>query len=200
MVEVRIASGSDAQAMLDIYKPYVYDTAISFETELPSVEQFEQRINTCLEKYPWIVCTVNNQIAAYVYASKHREREAYQWTCECSVYVDDKFKGKGIAKELYACLFWLLKFQGFRNVYAGITMPNIPSEKLHAACGFELFAVYDNIGYKLGSWHKVGWWKLQLNGFDPKPAPPQKFSQLDRLAFEDRFREAGRRIGERVGS
>ena len=200
MTSVRIATTSDAHAMLDIYTPYILSTAFTFETEVPSTEQFTKRIETYLEKYPWLVCEVDNKIAGYVYASTHRDREAYQWTCESSVYVHDDFKGKGVGSELYAVLFEILKYQGVRNVYAGITMPNEASEKMHAKCGFERFAIYDNIGYKLDSWHKVGWWKLQLNGYDLKPPPPQRFSQIDSLLFHERFQQAKLLIEKRLTS
>jgi L-amino acid N-acyltransferase YncA len=194
MTRVRIAKADDAESVLEIYRPYILTTAFTFETEVPSTEQFGKRIETYLQKYPWLICEIDNKIAGYAYASTHREREAYQWTCESSVYVHDNFKGRGIGKELYAALFRILQIQGIRNVYAGITIPNKPSEHLHAKSGFELFATYENIGYKLGSWHKVGWWKLQLNGFDLKPPPPQKFPELDRQVLSGFLEHAAARI------
>ena len=100
MIDVRIATTKDAKQILDIYAPNVLTTAISFETDVPSVEEMQARVETCLLKYPWIVCVIDEKIAGYVYASKHREREAYQWSCECSVYVHNSFKGKGIGKKL----------------------------------------------------------------------------------------------------
>jgi L-amino acid N-acyltransferase YncA len=194
MTRVRIATTDDAEAVLEIYRPYILTTAFTFETEVPSIDEFAKRIDTYLQKYPWLICEIDNKIAGYAYASTHREREAYQWTCESSVYVHENFKGRGIGKELYATLFAILQMQGIRNVYAGITIPNKASEHLHAKSGFELFATYENIGYKLGSWHKVGWWKLQLNGFDLKPPPPQKFSTVDRRILSDFFEQAAARI------
>jgi L-amino acid N-acyltransferase YncA len=179
MTEVRLAVSHDAKQIREIYSPSILTTAISFETEVPSIEEIQSRIKNCLQKFPWIVCNVNGQIAAYVYASKHREREAYQWSCECSVYTHDDFKGKGIGKELYQLLFQILKLQGFRNVYAGITLPNAASIGLHEKCGFKKFAVYENIGFKFGNWHTVGWWKLQINDYDLNPPPPLKISQLN---------------------
>jgi L-amino acid N-acyltransferase YncA len=199
MISVRVATVSDAGSMLKIYSPYVIGTAFSFETELPTLDQFRERVKLCLEKYPWLVCSLDGEVAGYVYASKHREREAYQWTCESSVYIADDFKGKGIGRALYGVLFTILQLQGFRNVYAGITQPNEPSEKLHAKCGFELFALYENIGYKLGRWHNVGWWKLQLNGYDLKPPPPIKFSEVNNALLADIFLEAALRVNSGYG-
>lgn len=189
MLQVRMAVREDAMEVLEIYKPSVLTTAFSFETAVPTLHQFQTRIENCLQKYPWIVCTVNQQVVGYVYASKHREREAYQWSCECSVYIRDSFKGKGIATELYAVLFEILKIQGIRNVYAGITLPNDASVKLHEKCGFKHFANYDNIGYKFNSWKTVGWWKLQLNDYDLNPPPPIKIAALNSMLLMQLFKE-----------
>jgi L-amino acid N-acyltransferase YncA len=194
MVEVRIANPADAAALVNIYAPYIQNTAFTFETEIPSAEQFSTRITNCLAKFPWVVCTINHKMAGYVYASVHRDREAYQWTCECSVYLDPAFTGKGLGKELYALLFEILKQQGLRNIYAGITLPNEASVRLHEGCGFTRFAVYENVGYKLGSWHKVGWWRLAINGYDREPAPPLKFSEIDRRLFSEAFNQTAQRI------
>lgn len=178
MGEIRLATIEDAKQVLEIYSNYVINTATSFETDVPSEQEMQSRISSCLQKYPWIVWVINERIAGYVYASKHREREAYQWSCESSVYVDDDFQGRGIGKKLYQLLFQVLKLQGFRNVYAGITMPNEASINLHEKCGFKHFATYENIGYKLGKWHTVKWWKLQINNYDLNPPPPIKISEL----------------------
>ena len=178
MVNVRLATAGDAGGILEIYAPHVLHDACTFETRVPAVAEIEARIAKCLQKFPWLVCEINSRIAGYVYASSHREREAYQWTCESSVYVHKDFNGKGIGTALYKALFQLLKMQGLVNVYAGITLPNKASVKLHESCGFQLFAQYDNIGYKLGAWHKVGWWKLQLREHELKPSPPLPFPEL----------------------
>lgn len=177
MTQIRLATKDDSNQILDIYAPFIINTAVSFETEVPSEREMQNRITNCLQNYPWIVCVIDGRIAAYVYASRHREREAYQWCCESSVYVHDDFKGRGIGKKLYRLLFEVLKLQGFRNVYAGIALPNDASVNLHTKCGFTQFATYENIGYKLGSWHTVGWWKLQINSYDLNPPPPLKISE-----------------------
>lgn len=187
MIEVRLATKNDAKQILDIYAPSILVAAISFETEVPSLEEMEKRIETCLQKFPWIVCVVENRIAGYAYASKHRDREAYQWSCECSVYVHNDFKGKGIGKKLYQLLFQILRLQEFRNVYAGITLPNEASVHLHEKCGFKHFADYDHVGYKFGKWHTVGWWKLLINDHDPDPPPPIKLTDLNTDVLNDLF-------------
>ena len=194
MTEVRLASTNDARKIIEIYSPNILNAAVSFETEVPSIEEMQKRIVICLEIFPWIVCIVDGEMAGYVYASKHRERKAYQWSCDCTIYMNDEFKGKGIGKELYHLLFKILKLQGFRNVYAGITLPNEASIALHEKCGFEKFAEYGNVGYKLGEWHTVGWWKLRLNDYDPDPPPPLKFSELDTEMITQLFQQTARAI------
>jgi L-amino acid N-acyltransferase YncA len=194
MATVRFAIKDDAEQILAIYSPCILATAISFETVVPSEDEMQSRIETCLQKYPWIICEIDGRIAAYVYASKHRDREAYQWSCECSVYVHDDFKGKEIGKALYHLLFNILMAQGFRNVYAGITLPNEASRKLHEKCGFQKFAEYENIGYKFGKWHTVGWWKLQINNYDLNPPPPIKISELNSVMLSELFQKASEAI------
>jgi L-amino acid N-acyltransferase YncA len=187
MTEIRLATTNDAAQVREIYSPNILDAAISFETGVPSMEEIQVRIETILQKYPWIVCVVDDQIVGYVYASKHRDREAYQWSCECTIYMHNDFKGKGIGKELYQLLFKILELQGFKNVYAGITLPNNGSVSIHEKCGFKHFATYENIGYKFGNWHSVGWWKLQINDYDLQPPPPLELSELDSKTLQTLF-------------
>lgn len=194
MVTIRTATAADAAAILKIYTPFVLTTAISFETAVPLQKDMEGRIEKCLQKFPWMICEVDNSIAVYVYGSVHREREAYQWTCESSIYMDEEFRGKGLGILLYQTLFKLLKQQGFVNVYGGITLPNNASIKLHEKCGFVHFATYDNVGYKFGSWHKVGWWRLLLNEYHPKPSPPLPFSQLDPDKIAELYKQSAKEV------
>jgi L-amino acid N-acyltransferase YncA len=198
MTEVRLVTSEDATQILEIYSPSILTSATSFETLVPSLAEMQKRIDTCLHKYPWIVCSINEKIAGYVYASKHREREAYQWTCESSVYVHSDFKGKRIGSNLYELLFRVLKLQGFRNIYAGIALPNEASVRLHESCAFTHFATYDNVGYKFGDWHTVGWWKLQVNDYDPAPPPPLRLSELDPAALSAFFADTARKIQSKL--
>jgi phosphinothricin acetyltransferase len=198
MTRIRLATINDAKEIRDIYAPNILNASISFETELPSFEEMQSRIQTILQKYPWIVCEVDEKIAGYVYASKHRDREAYQWSCECSIYMNNDFKGKGIGKELYQLLFQILKLQGFRNVYAGITLPNEGSISIHEKCGFKHFATYENIGYKFDNWHSVGWWKLQINDYDLQPPPPLKISELNSEMLYERFNRTAQNIQSKL--
>lgn len=177
-MRIRLATGEDAEMMLDIYAPYIENTTITFETEVPSIGSFRHRVEAYLQKFPWLVAEQDGVVIGYAYASAYRDREAYQWSCECSVYMHEQFKGTGVAAQLYKAVFQILTFQGFRNVYAVIGVPNERSEKFHARCGFEHFALYKDVGSKFGKWYDVGWWKLQLNSYDLQPPPPLYFSAI----------------------
>jgi L-amino acid N-acyltransferase YncA len=171
---IRNANIDDAAAVLGIYQPYIETTATTFETTVPSVEEFAGRIETNTEKYPWLVAEEDGKVIGYAYASKHRERKAYQWSVEASVYVLEDHHGKGIAKELYSKLFDILQQCGYVNVYAGITLPNAKSHSFHRKMGFEPIGIYKNIGYKLGKWHDVAWLVKTINEHVIDPAAPKK--------------------------
>ena len=175
---IRPAKPTDAAAILDIYAPYIRDTSITFETEVPLVNDFEERINSYMENWPWLVYEKNGVVAGYAYASRYRERVAYQWSIECSVYIHDDHHRSGIARALYSSLFSILRIQGFTTAYAVINLPNDPSVTLHESMGFNYFATYEKVGYKLGKWKNVGWWRLQLNEYLQEPAVPIKFSEI----------------------
>jgi L-amino acid N-acyltransferase YncA len=185
MSKIRLATPADASAVLDIYAPYIQNTSITFEMEVPTVAAFEERINSYLANWPWLVFEVDGKIAGYAYASRYRERVAYQWSVEASVYVHDDYLRAGIAQQLYSTLFQILKQQGYRNVYAVINLPNDRSVAFHEKLGFTWFATYDQVGYKLGKWKNVGWWRLILNEFGDEPAAPVPFSAIDKDFLAD---------------
>lgn len=176
-MHIRHITLADAKAVLDIYKPYIETTAITFETSVPSLEDFTGRIIAYTDKYPWLVAEENGKIAGYAYASKHREREAYQWSVESSVYVYELFQQAGVASRLYTELFTILKACGFINVYAGITLPNPKSYAFHTRMGFTDVGIYKNIGYKMGKWHDVAWLAKNINDHTDDPSAPKKFNK-----------------------
>ncbi len=180
MIKLRLAKPADSGDILAIYAPYIEKTSFTFETDVPSPEAFAERISSYLESWPWLVCEVDGVIAGYAYAARYRERVAYQWSVESSVYIHDDHQRKGIARILYSALFKILKRQGFRNVYAVINLPNEKSVAFHESLGFSYFATYEQVGYKLGQWKNVGWWRLIVNEFDQEPAAPVLFSLLDK--------------------
>lgn len=179
MTKIRLARSTDAAGILAIYAPYIANTSFTFETEIPTESEFANRIASYLASWPWLVCEVDGQVAGYAYASRYRERVAYQWSAECSVYVQDDHHRSGIARALYTALFSILKLQGYRNVYAVINLPNERSVAFHESMGFRWFATYEQVGYKLGQWKNVGWWRLIINEFEQEPAPVISFSLLD---------------------
>jgi L-amino acid N-acyltransferase YncA len=190
---IRLAKTEDAAGILSIYAPYIESTSFTFETEVPSVKEFAERIRTYLLNWPWLVCEIDGKIAGYAYATRHRERTAYQWCTESSVYIHDDDQRAGIARALYSSLFEILKKQGFRNVYAVINLPNDRSVDFHESCGFKYFATYEKVGYKLGKWKNVGWWRLIINEFGDEPAAPVKFPDLNKdflpALFENKLKE-----------
>jgi L-amino acid N-acyltransferase YncA len=175
---IRLANPTDAVAMLAIYAPYIRNTSITFETGVPAVADFANRIHSYLADWPWLVYEKDGHIVGYAYASRYRERVAYQWSIECSVYIHNDHHRSGIARALYSSLFSILKVQGFANVYAVINLPNDPSIALHESMGFKYFATYEMVGYKLGKWKDVGWWQLQLNDYLREPPAPLKLSEM----------------------
>jgi phosphinothricin acetyltransferase len=179
MSEIRIARATDAASMLGIYTPFILNTGITQETELPSLENFQQRIISTLEERPWLVCEMDGKMAGYAYAGKHRERKGYQWCTEPSVYIQQKFYRHGVANALYTALFNILKLQGYVNAYAVITLPNDNSVAFHEKFGFRYLTTFKKIGYKLAQWHDVGWWELQVNSPEQHQTIPLKFPALN---------------------
>lgn len=175
---IRFATDADASAISAIYSPVVRETAISFEVEPPSVEEIQRRISKITAVYPWLVYEKDGAFQGYAYASQHRERAAYQWSVDVSVYVDERWRGKRVGRALYTSLFAILRALGYVNVYAGITLPNPASVALHEAMGMEPLGVYRHTGYKLGEWHDVGWWRGLLQPLPTQPQPPQPIGDL----------------------
>ena len=185
MNKIRVATPGDAASILEIYSPYILHTSVTFEIDVPSVSTFSKRIESYLESWPWLVYEVDGVVAGYAYGASYRERVAYQWCVETSVYIDSRFQKKGIATALYNALIEILDHQGFRNVYAVINLPNDKSVAFHELCGFAWFAGYKNVGYKLGQWKTVGWWIRELNEYSDDPKPPIKFLELKKEYIND---------------
>ncbi|HEX5367961.1 MAG TPA: arsinothricin resistance N-acetyltransferase ArsN1 family B [Dehalococcoidia bacterium] len=178
---IRLATVADAAAMQAIYEPYVRETAVSFETRPPSVAEFERRIADVLQRYPWLVCVdALDEVAGYVYASRHHERAAFAWSVDLAVYVAQPVQHSGVGRALYTSLVALLRLQGYYNAYAGITLPNDASVGLHRAVGFEPVGVMEHVGYKLGAWHAVSYWALELQPRIGAPAPPLSLEEAQR--------------------
>jgi phosphinothricin acetyltransferase len=175
---IRLATEEDAEQVLAIYAPFCRDSPVSFETREPTLDEVRQRIRKTLASFPWLVCDQHGQVLGYAYASPHREREAYRWSVDVSVYVRDGLRRQGIGRALYTSLFAILRLQGFFNALAGTTLPNPGSEGLHQAMGFQPVGSYQKIGYKCGAWHDVAWWQLALREPGSAPEPPLLFPMV----------------------
>jgi phosphinothricin acetyltransferase len=175
---IRIATAGDAPEILGIYAPIVRETAISFELEPPTLEEVQSRVESTITRFPWLVCKHKGRVAGYAYASTHRARAAYQWSADVSVYNHEDYRGMGVGRALYTSLLEIVAAQGYRNVCAGIALPNAASVALHEAMGFKPVGVYPDIGYKLGAWHPVGWWQATLSSSEEEPSPPVPLPQL----------------------
>jgi L-amino acid N-acyltransferase YncA len=183
MVLMRLARPADAPALHAIYAPVVATTAISFELVPPTVAEMAERVQMTLVRWPWLVAEVDGTAIGYAYASRHRERAAYQWSVDVSAYIHEGWRGQGIGRALYTALFALLRAQGYVNVYAGIALPNPASVGLHEAMGLRPVGVYQRVGFKFGAWHDVGWWQGALLAHPDDPLPPIALPDL--LALPD---------------
>ena len=170
-IHIRSATEADASALLAIYRPFVEETAISFEMVAPTVEEFAARIRKSLSAWQWLVAERDEQCLGYAYGSVHRERAGYRWSAEVSAYVNPKHHRQGIGRALYLELFEDLTQTGYCNAYAGITLPNDGSVALHRSVGFELIGIFKKIGRKYGQWHDVAWLQRALR--DTPPSEPR---------------------------
>jgi L-amino acid N-acyltransferase YncA len=168
---VRLATVEDGAACAAIYAPFVEDTSISFELEPPTADEMAARIAKTTTRTPWLVVEVDGTVRGYAYGTRHRDRAAYDWTVESTVYVDRAFAGRGIGRAAMTALLEVLRIQGFHLVVAGITQPNAASTALHRALGFERIGEFGAIGWKEGRWHGVEWYGLELGSRDLPPAP-----------------------------
>jgi L-amino acid N-acyltransferase YncA len=167
---VRPATTADAEACAEIYAPYVAETAISFEAEPPTSEEMGRRIAAALERHDWLVLEDDGRVVGYAYGGPYKERRAYRWACEVSVYVERGRRRTGAGRELYEALFERLAARGYTMAVAGMTLPNDASVGLHRSMGFEPVGTYRRIGYKDGRWHDVAWTQRPLAAPADPPA------------------------------
>jgi L-amino acid N-acyltransferase YncA len=165
---IRLATAADAEAIAAIYAPCVRDTPITFESVPPSAAEMAERIAQTLPRFPWLVREQDGQVQGYAYAGAFAQRVCYRWSVTSTVYVHADHRRHGIGRALYRALLSLLAVQGFRSVYAGITLPNEGSVSLHEALGFEPVGVYHDAGHKLGRWHDVAWFQRALQPGAPR--------------------------------
>lgn len=186
-MKLRLANINDAQDILNIYKPYVKNTTITFEYDVPSLDEFKNRISTISENFPYIVCEIDDAIVGYAYASKYRGRAAFNWTVELSIYVNENYHNHKVSHKLYSSLLDILKIQGVYNAYACITIPNEKSKKFHDKFGFNLVGTFTNSGYKSGKWIDVIWMEKNLIDYSLTPENITPISLIENNIIKDVF-------------
>ncbi len=162
----------DAAACAAIYGPFVSDSVISFEERVPDEQEFAQRIARLTQTHPWLVAEDDGETIGFAYGSPHRERSAYRWATDVTVYVSPTHHRRGVGRRLYEDLLSELAEQGFYVACAGITLPNEASVSLHNALGFTEVGVYRRIGFKFGAWRDVAWMQRELREPQAPPAEP----------------------------
>lgn len=175
---IREVNPNDAGALSEIYKYYVDNTCYTFEYIAPSAREFAGRIEEVKEKFPFFVCEDNGEIIGYAYAHRFKERKAYQWVCETSIYVKHGSTRKGAGKLLYENLLPALKKQGFVKAIAVLGCPNEGSEVFHRKMGFTLASTLPNIGFKHGAWHDIKYYVLELNPYRDNMPEPLEYHQI----------------------
>ena len=176
---IRTATQADAQALLNIYAPYVEHTAITFEYAVPSIEELSSRIAHTLLKYPYLVAEENGRFLGYAYASPFHDRPAYDWAVETSIYVDQNIRHRGVGKKLHDALESALKKQGILNMNACIAYPPADDEYLdknsvefHSHMGYRLVGEFYKCGYKFHRWYNMVWMEKLIGEHLPdQPAP-----------------------------
>ena len=185
-IRVRMATRADAPKLLEIYAPYVQETAITFEYEVPTVEEFQRRIENTLQKYPYLVAEQEGELLGYAYASSFHARAAYAWAVETSVYVKQDKKKCGIGRLLYEALERQLKGQNILNLYACIAYPENEDEYLtrdsvrfHQRLGFDLIGEFHKCGFKFNRWYNMVWMEKHIGEHTAMPETVEKFGGYD---------------------
>lgn len=189
-VTIRAADETDAGAIAGIYAPIVEETHVSFETDPPSATEMAGRIRDATERFPWLVCEHEGAVVGYAYAGVHKERPAYRWSVDASVYVAEEHRRSGVARALYESLLSILHEQGFYTVYAVIALPNPSSVAFHESLGFERVALYEDAGYKRGDWHDVGHWERSIRSPRAEASPPSPPVPFETVRESDAFVDA----------
>lgn len=184
-IRIRVASVEDAQALLAIYAPYVIKTAITFEYEVPSTEEFRERIRHTLQKYPYLVAEQNGKILGYAYVGPFHDRAAYDWAVETSIYVDENLRRSGVGGRLNRALEAVCGAMGILNMEACIGVPEVEdehltrnSEEYHAHIGYRLVGEFYKCGYKFGRWYNMVWMEKMIGEHKDEMQSPVCFSDL----------------------
>ena len=179
---IRFATDADIDAMLAIYAYYVQHTSVTFDHETPSLEKFKEKINSLQKQFPVLVYAIDGEIVGYAYASLFREKRAYQWTVETTIYLKPSYKGSGIGSQLYSSLFDILRKQHIRYAIAVITIPNDESLLFHQKFGFEHAGTLEEIGYKMNQWWSITMMRKCLLENNSPVLDPIAISEMELLS------------------
>lgn len=190
-IKIRTAVPEDAVALLEIYAPYVEHTAISFEYEVPSAEEFRERIVNRLGKYPYLVAEVDGRMLGYAYTSPFVGRAAYGWSAETTIYLREDCRKMGVGRALYEALEKVSKAQNILNLNACIGYPQEEDEyltmnsvKFHEHMGYQMVGMFHNSGYKFGRWYHMVWMEKLIGEHKDKPERVIPFRELSGEVLE----------------
>jgi phosphinothricin acetyltransferase len=178
MIHIRVARAEDAEPIAAIYAPHVTRGVASFEEQAPTPDEMRARIEKLAGRFPWLVGEEDGAVLGYAYADRFRDRTAYRWAVETTVYIAEGAQRRGVGRLLYARLLDILRTQGFTQAIAAISLPNDASVKLHELAGFRRAGVYRQVGWKLGRWVDVGLWQAELQAPGHPPAEPRDFADV----------------------
>ncbi|ORX75670.1 acyl-CoA N-acyltransferase [Anaeromyces robustus] len=185
IVKIRKALISDLESILKIYEYYVTNTAITFDTKIPTIEEFNSRMEIVFKKYPYIVAELDGEIVGYAYTHPFVGREAYDWSAETTIYIKNNMKGNGIGKKLYETIENISKAQNILNLYACIGYPDVEDEYLtnnsvdfHKHMGYKWVGIFQKCGYKFDRWYNMVWMEKILGEHKPNISPVIPFPQF----------------------
>ena len=177
---------TDSEKLLEIYTPYILNTAITFEYEVPSVQQFRQRVQDILVKYPYLKAIKDDKIVGYAYANVFKNRAAYDWAVEVSIYIKKDMQKLGIGKKLYQALEKICQLQNITNLYACIAYPEVEDDYLtnnsvnfHQHMGYQRVGEFHQCGFKFNRWYNMVWMEKIIGEHQTTPQSVIKFENLD---------------------
>ena len=186
----------DARRILEVYRPYIEKTAITFEIAVPGEREFERRVADIAAHFPYLLLEVDGELAGYAYAHRQAERAAFDWNAELSIYLAKHWQHRGVGRPLYALLLRLLEMQGYINFYGVITGSNAGSIAMHEKMGFSRIGLHERTGFKFGQWHDTVW--LHRRAREGEPGPIASVGELDAREVARSIADAESEISARL--